>query len=462
MKLCERGDRRYKCHHLLQKPDGLTRTIRNEQRHLLNRSLRLQFSRLRRATRKAHLLTSGLKHLALLSKMVSRSRMVDCSSSLIQMPGMDMLNFASPLTDFFVSPQSMEEHMDTTTSDSTFENWLSVNPSDTQLVCAQNQNTSPFSDSVQLESITPEQFRTGSIGSSISSVSSGFQSTTRPGSEIYSANSQDSAVQQLLYLHSTLQRILTVYNNGGDLNWDNAWTPQTATEETFLATDKLVAVMEGLSHQSTPSTPASGSATSALSTQREIEHPTKSQPGADSTSLLVLSCYICALEVYQAQLDSMKDQVNDIIREPCSTAQNGGSDSPSRASSLVSSANIMPVLNIGQFNLGMSPMRNLSLLLHLTQDMVERLQGAVQQWSSIGDNKNELQMSQNGDDGFSDLTQRPNSSRSRKDSVLDNRQEHKTQHAMSSVFDSVLAGVQSREKMLGASMQDVKNILKSR
>ncbi|KAH7409929.1 hypothetical protein DE146DRAFT_330536 [Phaeosphaeria sp. MPI-PUGE-AT-0046c] len=371
--------------------------------------------------------------------------------------GMDMLNFASPLPDLFISPQPMDEHMQTTTSDSTFESWLSVNPSDMQIVHPDDHEMSPFASPAQCEPITPDQFRTSS--SSISSASSRIQDWSRQELETSSLVSQDDIAQQLLYLHSTLQRSLTVYNNGGVLTWDDTWTPQTAVEQIFITTDKLVAVLEALSLQSAPSTPQSGRNTPASASGGNFGRMMRTQSGSDSTSLLVLSCYICALEVYQMQVDSMSEQVNDIINQTCKTAQQGNSESSTRASSLISSANIMPVLNIGQFNLGLSPIRNLSLLLHLMQEMVERLHEAVQYWSvTQTDGQERTSPHRNGETSGS--WPQPELSRSHKDSVLDQGRIDGARHAISSVFDSILASVGNRERTLRVSMQEVKDTLK--
>lgn len=367
---------------------------------------------------------------------------------------MDMLNFASPLPDLFVSPETIDDHMQTATSNSTFECWLSVNPSDTQIVRSEDHNMTSYPDSVQLGPITPDQFPTGS--SIISSASSGIQSSRRNELDTSSVMSQESIAQQLLYLHSTLQRLLTVNHNGGVLTWDDTWTPQTAIEQIFITTDKLVAVMEELSLQSSPSTPES---TSTRSSSSDIEHTKQSQSGTDSTSLLALSCYICALEVYQTQIDSMNEQVTDMLNESRNSLSNGGSDSSTRSASLSSCVNLMPVLNIGQFNLGMSPIRNIGVLLHLMQEMVERLQGAVQCWSGM-QSKGDEQMALDADIEINAHSSLPERTGGRKDSVLGLNRVDGTRYAMSSVFDSVLVGVQARERMLRASMQEVKDMLK--
>jgi hypothetical protein len=367
-----------------------------------------------------------------------------------------MLDFASPLPDLFPTSQTLDNQLQTTgSSDMILENWLSMEPNDTKFDHLADHGTSIFTNVFLCDS-------TENSISSQSGTNSGVPSST--SSETHSARGFDfqsfiskpnaCVVQRLLELHSTLQRISKAYVDSESYSSEDNWTAQTAMEETFLATDKLVSVIEELNLQAASDVSQPATSLYRGNTRGDAERGHKRSPGHDSTSLLVLSCYACVLEVYQVQVESMCDQAEDVCCDVGSIRGHQRTDSPTTISSFASSLKNIPVLNIGQFNLKTSPVRNISLLLHVTQDMVERLQGAMQFWASLNNKTDAFPPTPTRSEFYARSTQ--SGLRRRRDSI----QDEGALRAMPSMFDSVLSGVESRERQLKVSIQEVKDLLK--
>jgi hypothetical protein len=379
----------------------------------------------------------------------------------MSLPEPGMLDFASPLPDLFPGEQTIDNQLQLTgSSDMILESWLSVERNDTQSDQSGDHGTSIFTNvflNNPAENSISNPPRTDS--GFASSTSSDTHSTSGFNIQTCTSRPINCVVQRLLELHSTLQRISKAYADSENCSSEDSWTAQTAMEETFLATDKLVSVIEDLNLQATPDVPQPAVNLYRGNTRGDMERSHKRSPGYDSTSLLVLSCYACVLEVYQVQVESMCDQAEDVCCDVGSARGHQRTDSSTTISSFTSSLKNIPVLNIGQFNLRTSPVRNISLLLHVTQDMVERLQGAMQFWASLNNKTDAYSPTSTRSEFYARSTRSVLRTR-RRDSTYERNQDDGAQRAMPTMFDSVLSGVESRERQLKVSIQEVKDLLK--
>jgi hypothetical protein len=148
-------------------------------------------------------------------------------------------------------------------------------------------------------------------------------------------------------------------------------------EETFNATETLVEIIHTL-HEKPPhgkSCPTHRARTNGSGI------PFKSPTLPDyATVLLIFSCYLRLLNVYELLVTFL----NATIRQSASSHGIGKLtvpyDSPSAENLLLSNSSsiAMPVVNIGQFNVAASPIMNLQLLLYFMEEMLGRLQTAIQ------------------------------------------------------------------------------------
>jgi hypothetical protein len=339
------------------------------------------------------------------------------------------------------------------------DDWLSATPSDSQFAHLSDYNAAAFGDPIQIKSTDDPTSKRPRMDSSVSfSTALEAESSKRLDLEQSQSTPHSSPVQNLLGLHSTLQRIFKAYTDGGISKIDGTWTLQTAIEETFIATDKLVSIIEELNLQATLDAPQTATFPYRTNAHGDADRLQQRPSGHDSTSLLLLSCYVCVLEVYQVQVESMCDQAEDIVCERGSNLGRRRSDS-SRAWSFSSPLTDIPVLNIGQFNLGTSPDRNIGLLLHVTQDMIRRLQGVVQ-LCATSNNEIEAYSPIHARNDYHARSAQSGLRTRRMESGLERNQDERSVRAMSLMFDSILTGIEARERLLKASIQEVKVVLK--
>jgi hypothetical protein len=117
----------------------------------------------------------------------------------------------------------------------------------------------------------------------------------------------NSPLQRLLDLQLTLQKISTSSKGGDVRGFDEARSPGTAIEDTFIATDDLVAVIEELHRQATHETVHAHAFESRTNARGNAGRGNSCALGDGSTSLLVLNCYVCLLEIYEVRVASFCD-----------------------------------------------------------------------------------------------------------------------------------------------------------
>jgi len=116
-------------------------------------------------------------------------------------------------------------------------------------------------------------------------------SLTTPTTHVTDGGENNSTIP-----NSPLQRLL-----------DLQLTLQTAIEDTFIATDDLVAVIEELHRQATHETVHAHAFESRTNARGNAGRGNSCALGDGSTSLLVLSCYVCLLEIYEVRVASFCD-----------------------------------------------------------------------------------------------------------------------------------------------------------
>jgi hypothetical protein len=373
---------------------------------------------------------------------------------------LDMLDFTGPLQDLFTTPHTLDGHFQALgATDTTLESLLSATPNDPQIIHLSNHSTALSDEPLQIErnedrvSKRLREDRCLTVPSPPETDSGDNQNSDK-----YNSTSQRDPIQRLLGLQSTLQKIPKPCTDERAQKSDGTWTPQTAIEEAFIATDKLVSVIEEINDQASYDTSWNANFPYRNNSNTDAERSRLRPPGEESTSLLVLSCYVCLLEIYQVQIVSMCDEAEDTVYGPGKNTGRRRSNPPARASTFSSSPTNIPVLNIGQFNLGMSPVRNIGLLLYVTQDMVGRLQSVVQHCVSSNNEIETYSFMHTRNDSHPRAGQ-PVFRTRRMDIETGRIQDGGTVRAMSFMFDSILKGIEARETQLKASIQEVKNIL---
>jgi hypothetical protein len=286
---------------------------------------------------------------------------------------------------------------------------------------------------------------TGNSGISIDETSQKILQHTATQTPI--STTLDMPIQRLLKVRAALQSISGTFKAGEQVLGDGT-SIKTPLEKTFIATEDLVTVVEDLCTE-----PVRGGARRHDSQNRRHHIDGVNSLHDNSTSLLVLSCYACLLDIYRILIDSLHDQVEN------SLCERRDSFSSTRLSTSTSPSTSLPTLSIGQFNLG-SPTRNMNLLLHATQEMIERLQDVVQLCSI----STQEQIVPSRGYGYDEVhsRSRPSTIRGRRPTNTDHAEKRGTEAAMSQMLDAISNSIRSQEEQLLSSIQEVKDVLRGK
>ena len=270
-------------------------------------------------------------------------------------------------------------------------------------------------------------------------------------------------LQKLLDLQLTLEKVSGSFQAGKTQGNTTAHPYPTGIEGTFTATDDFVDVIRSLHHS-----PSQGTAhdfpsdrwTEAQSDQNSGSEPPECSLSDESMLLLILSCYVRLLQVYESLVASLYNHVEQLVpRASRPSSSRRDSSISSKPSTAQGSPIHVPILNIGQFNLSTSPSRNVGLLLYFTLEMFERIQEAIQLCASgpsPRDNAGMRSISRRND-----LISRPGQAAFRGGGMDDigRAPNGRTLRAVSTVFESILEGIKAREEYLTGSIHEAKDIL---
>ncbi|KAF3480354.1 uncharacterized protein GIQ15_05701 [Arthroderma uncinatum] len=212
-------------------------------------------------------------------------------------------------------------------------------------------------------------------------------------------------------------------------------------EETFTATETLVDIINTFHELNILGGPMSPKENS----------PRLSGLRGYATVLLIYSCYLHLLSVYELLVASLSANVQRSASQHeasrFSFLQQNSTSANFRP--LDSSPIDIPVLNIGQFSLAASPRMNLGLLLHFIQETVDRMQTAIQTCAS---------MPQHGiTDGLRHTGRKASSSWYGADVPFT-----RDVDGRSSMFDGILSDIEMHEKELTGNLNDLKGLLKGK
>lgn len=221
----------------------------------------------------------------------------------------------------------------------------------------------------------------------------------------------ENRLYQLSRLHLDLYRLLIWpsenegQNRGPGYSFDSGnLSSSTASvariDETLAATETLIEILQHLFPVSPPvdlQTPNSDIADSpssarrlsfdfmadlvaenppSLSASSEVPAPSPDQRSDSATVLLILTCYLRLLHIYEPIVMSLHQS----LQQPTSHGRSWRF-SPSPLVSVSNAAQIshisLPAFSLGSFSLAASPDLNIGMLLHLVSHMLERIQGAV-------------------------------------------------------------------------------------
>ncbi|KJK74641.1 hypothetical protein H634G_09952 [Metarhizium anisopliae BRIP 53293] len=134
-------------------------------------------------------------------------------------------------------------------------------------------------------------------------------------------------------------------------------------EKMFSATESLMHVIHTM-NRSDGNTCSQGSSACRCSSGADRDCRSESIPNTwrladNSTVLLILSCYLRLLDMYESLAQFLRH-----------SHQTGSPNSTVNAPGI-------PIFALGNFNLGTSPDANIGVILHMVLDMVDRLQTAV-------------------------------------------------------------------------------------
>ena len=214
----------------------------------------------------------------------------------------------------------------------------------------------------------------------------------------------ESKVDQLSRLHVDLCRLLISPLEKGseecplDLSSGNASFATVGVakiDETFVATQTLIGIMQHLFPNSSPADfqvsryhsvhLRSPSCDLAITNENSLSllvspegSTTSADHGSDTvTILLTLTCYLRLLHIYGPLVVSL----HQLLQASTSNHPAGPQSSRSPADSFLSTTQIshlrLPAFSLGSFSLNASSDLNIGLLLHLVSHMLERIQGAV-------------------------------------------------------------------------------------
>jgi hypothetical protein len=255
----------------------------------------------------------------------------------------------------------------------------------------------------------------------------------------------ETPTQRLLNVRAALQDISDTFKAGNQV-LGNGTSTKTPIEKTFIVTEDLVTVVEDLYTE-----PMRGGAQ-----RHDSQNHRHHIDGADSlhdnsTSLLVMSCYTCLLDIYRVLIASLYDQVDNTL------CQRRDSYSSSRALTSTSSSTSLPTLSIGGFNLG-CPTRNINLLLYATQEMIERLQDVVQSCSVTTTEQNVPGRGYGCEKVL--LRARPSTIRGRRSTNTEYVEKLGVETAMTQMLACISNSIRSQEEQLMSSIQEVKYMLR--